>query len=327
MSNPWSLERRALAHPRRHLVPCLLLLTGAAWLGACASAPYAAGPRSADTGFLLREGEPQWERGRPDPVLDGLGHYVLSLPSKLLLLSWRIENHAVSENTEEILARYLRANGLCNVKVRINQYAVGREWSRLFRNRTIHPFWRYTLGILSVVDYTIMPQRAFGGDNYNPYTHTIHIYSDVPAVALHEAGHAKDFVSRRRKGVYAALRILPLVPLYQEGVASADALSFRRARGDARGERADTPLLWGAWGSYLAGEGTRYYEGSRWIQLATFPIAWTGNLVGRVRAAFAVPDADPQVAASFRRDEGLGPGGCLDGPPEDDPGSAPAPGP
>lgn len=293
----------------------LALLIGALAVTACARAPYVPGQRESDLAFPLRDGEPQWERGRPDPVLDGLGHYVFSLPSKLLLLSWRVENHGVSERTEDLLSRYLRVNGLCNVKVRINQYAVAREWSRLFRNRTIHPFWRYTLGVLTVANYTILPQRVFGGDNYNPYTHTIHLYSDLPAVALHEAGHAKDFVSRRRKGVYAALRILPLVPLYQEGIASADALGFRRARGDAGGERADTPLLWSAWGSYLAGEGTRFYTGSGWIDLATFPIAWLGHAAGRVRAAFAVPEADPGTAETFRALEGGGPGDCLDAAP------------
>ncbi|MCP4004231.1 MAG: hypothetical protein GY725_08555 [bacterium] len=85
--------------------------------------------------------------------------------------------------------------------MRLNQYSVPGEWARLFRNRNIGGFWRYTFGILTLATYTALPQRAFGGDNYNPFTNTINIYSDVPAIVLHEGGHAKDFARRESKGV------------------------------------------------------------------------------------------------------------------------------
>ena len=79
--------------------------------------------------------------------------------------------------TEASILEYLDANGLCNVKVRLNQYAPGGEWSRLVRNGEMPMAWRWTLGMLSVVFYTIIPERVFaglqGGDHYNPYTNTI----------------------------------------------------------------------------------------------------------------------------------------------------------
>ena len=266
----------------------------ALWLGsACASLPYA--PATCDEGdrMPLRESEAQVERGRPIAFVDGLGHYVVSLPAKLLLLSWRVENHDVSPETEAALAEYLEANGLCHVKVRINQYSVGGEWSRLFRNRNVGGFWRYTFGFLTNVFYTAFPQRVFGGDNYNPFTNTVHVYSDVGAIALHEGGHAKDFATRRHKGFYAALRLLPLAPLYQEGKATKDAVSYLRDAGRAQEERAAYPMLWGAYGTYVAGEGLRWYEGPFGVSyLIQLPIAWTGKLAGKIKS-LSVPEPAP----------------------------------
>lgn len=266
------------------------MVSGLAAAG-CATTPYLPGSCDGNDAMPLREGEPQFERGRPHVFLDGLGHYVLSLPSKLMLLSWRVDNHRISQKTEDELAEYLSANGLCNIKVRINQYSVGGEWSRLFRNRNINGFWRYTLGFLSVVIYTAFPQRAFGGDNYNPFTNTVSIYSDVASIALHEGGHAKDFSGRRRKGSYAALRFIPLVPLFHEGRATKDAVSFLRAEGRPEDERAAYPMLWGAYGTYVSGEGLRFLEGPVGVgYLIQLPFAWTGKLLGKIKS-WTVPDS------------------------------------
>ncbi len=100
---------------------------------ACASSPYVPSGPEAETTLALRRSEARVERGRPHRLVDGLGHYLFSLPTKLALLSWHIENHDVSPETERALMQYLDENRLCRVKVRINQYAPGGEWSRLFR--------------------------------------------------------------------------------------------------------------------------------------------------------------------------------------------------
>lgn len=244
----------------------------------------------------LADHESQIEIGRPVKWVDGFGNHFFSLPAKLILLNWKVDNHEIGEQTEEAIADYLATNGLCNVKVRLNQYAVGGEWSRLFRNKGVAAGWRYTLGILTVSMYTIFPERLLagfpfigGGDHYNPYTNTISLYSDVPAIALHEGGHAKDFAgksNRHWKGGYAALRLLPLVPLWQEGVASSDALSLLRSEGAARKERDAYPMLWGAYGTYVVGEVGRWTPLGPAISLGA---AWTGKAMGWVRARF-VPD-------------------------------------
>ena len=269
----------------------------ALWLIAalgCASTPYVPTTAEDDATLALRPGEARVERGRPQAFVDGLGHYLFSLPVKLALLSWHVENHDVSPETETALLEYLDENRLCRVKVRFNQYAPGGEYSRLFRNRDVGGFWRYTLGLLSVTMYTILPERVFGGDNYNPFTNTINIYSDESAVALHEGGHAKDFAETTHKGLYAAVRILPIVPLYQEGVATADAVSYLRAEDPPKEPKA-YPLLWAAWGTYLAGEATQWFVEGPIVYAIVIPVAWIGRGVGTIHA-WLLPDPASQQA-------------------------------
>ena len=177
----------------RHLAWNALLLLAVASTG-CATVPYRCGGDALVTerDAPLRPDEPQIERGKPRPVIDGVG-WVVGIPTKILLWDRRADNHHISPDTEASLRSYLSANDLDKVKVRLNQYDPLGEWSRLKRNRSVAWPWRYTLGTLSTLGYTLLPERILGGDNYNPYTNTINLYSDIPAVGFHEGGHAKDF--------------------------------------------------------------------------------------------------------------------------------------
>jgi hypothetical protein len=133
----------------------------------------------------------------------------------------------------------------------LNQYHPGEDWKRLAGNKAVGAPWRYTLGTLSVLGETVIPGRVFGGDHFNPYTNTIHIYSDVPAIALHEAGHAKDFARRKWKGTYAFVYGLPFVPLYHESVASSDVVDYLAEVG-TRSQRAEAyRILYPAYGTYV----------------------------------------------------------------------------
>lgn len=258
----------------------------------CASVPYhyAQGVEGPDT-LRLRSSETQVERGRPVALVDGLGHYLFSLPSKLILWNWSVDNHQISGETEQALRDYLEANDLHAVKVRLNEYAPGGEWSRLVRNHAVNGFWRYTVGAVTVVVYTILPGRLLGGDNYNPFTNTLNLYSDNPSIALHEAGHVRDFAQREWKGAYGAVRLLPLVPLYQEAVASNEVMSYDRDRRDLEGEKEASKILYPAYSTYVAGEGLNLwswfggpisYGTSLAIKLA---VAIPAHVAGRIRAA------------------------------------------
>lgn len=262
----------------------------------CASVPYTYVKNiERENTLKLRHFEEQIERGRPNRFLDGLGHYFFSIPSKIILWNWKIDNHNISEESEEALRQYIAENGLYNVKIRINQYAPGGEWSRLFRNRSVSPFWRYTLGIISNVGYMILPGRVLGGDNYNPFTNTINIYSDHKAVIIHEAGHAKDFAKRKYKGTYSFLRILPLTPLYQEAIATGDAIGYYKDKKSFRDEKDAYKVLYPAYGTYIAGEGIRWTTLPFWIELAIQACAVIPcHIVGRIKAYLVkepIPDS------------------------------------
>jgi hypothetical protein len=279
----------------RSLASLLLL---AATTASCATVPYSYGTEGRAEPDLLWPGEAQISRGEPIGWLDGLGHYVFSLPSKLILWNWDVDRHRISPETEEAMRRYLEDNGLHGVKVRLNQYDPGDEWRRLFENQSVGWFWRYTLGILTVGFYTIFPGRLFGGDNYNPYTHTINIYSDDPAILLHEAGHAKDFARRKYKGSYAALRILPLVPLYHEAVATGDAIGYTIDKQQRTEQKDAYKVLYPAYGTYVSGEGARWFPLNYLESLAiALAGAIPGHIAGRIAASRVEDEPAPAEAA------------------------------
>jgi len=192
------------------------------------------------------------ERGKPRPIIDATG-WVLGIPSKLLLWNRRVANHSISSDTESALVDYLEANDLQHVKVRLNQYRPWDDMRRLTKNRTVAWPWRYTIGAASVLGETVIPGRIIGRDHYNPYTATVHIYSDVPAIAMHEAAHAKDFSRRKYQGSYAAAYSLPIVPLYHESVASSDVLAYVESLGDPALQKEADNVLYPAYGTYVGG--------------------------------------------------------------------------
>lgn len=97
------------------LLPLGLLLGCAS----CTSIPY----QRLDRSSLIREppttppGEPQFDRGKANAVLDSVG-WVVGVPSKIILWDRRVDNHHVGLETETTLRTYLDYNGLADVKVR-----------------------------------------------------------------------------------------------------------------------------------------------------------------------------------------------------------------
>ena len=83
------------------------------------------------------------------------------------------------------IVNYLEHNGLGSVLVRSNQYAPFDELKRMFANDQIRPIWKSTFGTYNLLKYTLLPGRLLGGDWYNPYSNSLHVYSDVPTLAIH----------------------------------------------------------------------------------------------------------------------------------------------
>lgn len=240
---------------------------------------------------LLTDEKPQIERGQARPVIDAIG-WTIGIPSRVLLFDWRVERHAISHGTEKEIETYLAANDLHDVKVRLNQWDPIDEWDRLGKNERVGVGWRYTFGLVSWAGYTVFPGRIWGGDRYDPYTNTISLYSDHPAVALHEGGHAKDFAQRSYPGTYAAAYVLPIVPLYHESVATDDALEYLRQYGTLQEEQEAYRILYPAYGSY-AGEAASSVLPGPDIVFGLGGIA-AGHVVGSTRAAQIADERDAQ---------------------------------
>lgn len=207
--------------------------------------------------FRSAPAEPQFVRGRKNLVIDKLGHYVFSLPSKIILWNWSVDNHDISEENEEIFRQYMDANSLDTTLVRLNTYAPHKEFARLRKNKDVNGGYKYTLGVITVLFYTLIPDRLFAGlvsgDHYNPYTNTINVYSNHPAILVHEAGHAKDFAQRSKRGSYAFARLVPGIDLLQEYEASTDAIDYFYCRQDKTNELNAYPILMPAYATYAGG--------------------------------------------------------------------------
>lgn len=238
--------------------------------------------------------ETQIERGKPRKILDGVA-WVVGIPGKITLWDRRVDNHQISPATEEAIGGYLAANELTAVKVRLNQYAPLDEWRRLRANKTVGWGWRYSLGTITWLSDAIFPGRVWGGDNYNPFTNTVNIYSDVPSLALHEGGHAKDFARRKHPGTYAAIySLVPVAPLWHEGVATGDALNYLHDHGTLAEEQEAYVMLYPAYSTYIGNSIGGFVPGYGTVAYAGALVG--GHIAGRAQAARLRADDKPNVA-------------------------------
>lgn len=222
------------------------------------------------------------ERGLKRPVIDGIG-WVVGIPRKIILWDIRVDNHHVSPETEQAIESYLAENELDHVKVRINQYAPVSDWRRLRQNTAVAWPYRYTLGAVSVACEAVLPGRVFGRDYYNPYTATVHIFSDVPALAVKQAGHSKDYTRRSYPGTYSLASIVPLLDLWPQAIATGDALAYAERHGDAELEREEYRILYPAYGSSLGGVAGDAVAGAAFLPIYAGTVV-AGHLVGRWEA-------------------------------------------
>ncbi len=119
----------------------------------------------------------------------------------------------------------------------------------MIQNKRIEWYFRVFPGIPTTL-FSSVTGRVLGGDHYNPYTNTIHLFSDDSAIALHEAGHAVDFAKKAQPGYYAIGRILPPVELSQEQTASDIAIQHLKEQRDKEGELHAYSTLYPAFGTY-----------------------------------------------------------------------------
>ncbi len=275
----------------------LFMLGAVLVCSSCATVPYHYGKASdyVRNPHAVVDKEPQVTYGTPHGFLDASGWiWPGSLFGKLILWNYKVDSHRISTQTVAAVQQFLADNELQDVKVRINDYCVGAEFRRTIHNKAVAPGWRYTFGIFSWLGYTIMPGRFFGGDNYNPYSNTINLYSDLKPIGLHESGHSKDFAQRTYKGTYAFFyTIVPGFNLYPEAKASTEALSYLRAKGDVDESKAAYKLLYPAYATYIGGTaGSRLAQ--PWIYLVEAGVVIPAHIVGRIKAARVPDNLEPQ---------------------------------
>jgi hypothetical protein len=175
--------------------------------------------------------------GQPRKIIDKMG-YVLGTPARLITLNKKMNNHSISPETLEKLKIYMAVNDITDVCVAVNEYDPKGQWKRLQENERIAPGWRYSMGTLNWVGYTILPNRLFGGDRYSPYTNTLNLSSDVPAQVLSAAAYAKDIHSQRLPGTYATfVNDMPVLSVWREAKATRDVLGYARSRHDWKAEQ------------------------------------------------------------------------------------------
>ncbi len=190
--------------------------------------------------------------GRPNKVVDGIG-WIVGIPSKLMLWDRRANNHQVSPETTAAIAQYAESNQIEDLCIRVNQYDPAGEWQRLTQNDQVGAGWRYTVGTLSWLRYTILPGRVFGGERYNPYTNSLYVYSDIPALGIQTAAYGKDVQSRPLPGTYAVANEFPFVSLWHESVNTRDALAYSTATLPANEQAEARRILHPLYGSKVGG--------------------------------------------------------------------------
>jgi len=247
--------------------------------------------------------KPQIERGGDFWLTDKVGHYLFSLPGKILLWNTRVGNHKFSEEKQQLVHDYLAGNDLDRVKVRVNQYAPIGEFKRLWHNSDVNPFYRVTFGFASWVGYTVLPGRLFAGfpllgDGYNPYTNTVYIYSDLDSLAIKSAARSRDLAERKWKGTYATLGIIPGVDLYQGHLATRDTIKYFYTVRDKESETGSYKILYPAWAGQLAPGAIAVGPVPAIVHGAiAIPGAIVGHITGRGKARNRNANDDPPWGA------------------------------
>ncbi len=226
-------------------------------------------------------------QGHPNKLVDGAG-WVFGIPRKVMLWNSHVDNHSVQPETMAEVATYAQINHLDGLCIRANQYAPLDEWRRLRENERVSPGWKYTLGTLSVAGYALLPGRLFGGDEYNPYTHSVYIHSDVPALALEAAAYASDVQSRDLPGTYAAVNALPVVSIWRETISTQNTLEYMATHGTRDDHMEALTILYPNYGASVGGAFGTLVGATPAFELGG---ALVGHISGQHKAALLDPEA------------------------------------
>jgi hypothetical protein len=176
---------------------------------------------------------------------------------------------------------YLADHDLNDVHVEVRRYAPWEQWRRLRSNTRMSPIFKYTDGAARVLSGTLLPNRVFHSDSYNPYTNTLSINSDSPSSALIESAASRYSHSARYPGWRAASQNLPMMSVYHQSQIASEALSYVQAKRDWPLERELYPTAYGSIGSSVFLEGYALNPATGPAGLIAGPVAsMVGSTVG-----------------------------------------------
>lgn len=248
--------------------------------------------------------------GQRLPFVDTLGR-VFSYANKLIFLNTRFEDHEPDPRVVQALHDFVDEHRLDGLHIRLNEYNPLDDLRRLLMNGRVNLLLRLFFGLPLWLATTLSVGRLFGGDHYNPWSDTVHLFSSHMGIALHETGHALDFRRRRVPGLYALTRYIPGVALYQEYLASRYAVEFMRARGMHEDELRALRILYPAYSTYVFGALVELFP-SAGVRSFLFPAIALGHVLGvqhaRKREAELantlpqVPTQVPTVSAQWKEE-------------------------
>ncbi len=274
----------------RNALLTVAMLTAAGAATALEPITTAAGPASIGTPTF----EIDVEHGQRRPIIDGVG-WVIGVPNKLLLLDPRADNHDISPRTVEETTDFLAANRVDGVMVRVNQYDPIGEWKRLAKNDRIALPWRATVGALYTLGYSIVPGRLVGGDWYNPFTDSVHVYSDVPALAMEQAAQAYDNHQKTHPGFYSTMRLFPLVGIVHEARSKQVVYEHLEETGTTEEQAEARRILAPQMGREVGGQAALFVPQAD--ALLSIGGAAVGHVVGRYQANQIESAADSEAPA------------------------------
>lgn len=134
----------------------------------------------------------------------GAVRQILTVPAKLTFLDHRVGSGGVSDEVIDKAKEFLHENGLHDVEIKVSTFDPISDCKRICTNPKLDRIGKAAAIVTYVYTAAFTPEFFTGAmDHYNVLTNTVHLATNSMPIALHECGHAKDFVSWRSGSVRA----------------------------------------------------------------------------------------------------------------------------
>jgi len=153
-----------------------------------------------------------------DNPLCRVASYALNVPFKALFLSTKI-GALPREEAQKAVKAYLETSDLESAVVRMGHSRVGEDLKRLFFDKNVRKSRSFIGRLLFGLPRTLLGSLAtklLRLDDYNPFTNTVHIYSNVQALARKQLARAKFFQDKKMPTLHALAGYVPHLNIHQD---------------------------------------------------------------------------------------------------------------